>query len=148
MKNLKIKHFTSLFVCMCIMSAVLIEAKCCGQNKPSVIERVKQKISKIINKNNEESQENLDDEAIKEEMKTVECSTVDEQCSSDEECEDVKNLIAVVSPVVTDVTETATENIATLSATDVLEAITTIIEEEIEATTNQNVDDVVAHVVP
>ena len=133
MKNLGMKMVTLLFVCICIMSVQIAQAKCCGKNnteevpKATVVERIKKKISQILNKNN--ATEEI--EEAEEIAKTQECLSEDGQCPLNRADCDEEDVVVEGS-----IASEQIKNIDTLSATEVIETITALIAQEIEASEN------------
>ena len=150
MKNLVMKSTTILFACLCFTTLQRIEAKCCGKDdqkeqqnqgkeqkeEPTVIERIKNKISKILYKNTETENQEYDENA--ESQKCTSCPSTEEQCSAD--CNTDKKDAMITCEVVIEQSNTAT--IETLSASDLTQAVSAIIAEEIaeEADVQQDND--------
>jgi|GEM_PF-6391513 len=131
MKSPTIKNIALLFACINITSSQFAQAKCCGrgdtkeEQKTTVVERIKKKISRMLRNNDVEEVE---------ETVVTECSSVDDQCPLNQDEAEKRDLPETTEIIV----ENDVTGIETLSTAEVIEIVNAIIAEETEVQKDEN----------
>lgn len=153
MKNLVMKSTTILFACLCFTALQRIEAKCCGKDNQSkeqsnqgkeqkegstVIERIKNKISKMLHKNTGEEAQNATNEN-EESSECASCPATNQPCSASCDNADKKDMMITAE---IEINIDQQDSLESLSASEVIEMVSEVIAEEIEEANANNEEEI------